>query len=115
MFSIVKYFRRNHFIEKNDFPENIFLRLARTKKYQRRKTESSNYRRNPATSDRRRQISVIVFRPNGRNQTKQPKSGCTGRNPIVLVKFQPVWPKSYLLESRKKKRMDSGRTGSNFG
>jgi hypothetical protein len=32
IFSIVKYFRRNHFLEKNDFPENIFRHLAHMKK-----------------------------------------------------------------------------------
>jgi hypothetical protein len=32
MFSVVKYFRRNHFLEKkNDFFENIFRHLVRMK------------------------------------------------------------------------------------
>jgi hypothetical protein len=39
MISVVKYFRRNHFSEKNDFLENIFRRLTRTKKLPMAKNE----------------------------------------------------------------------------
>jgi hypothetical protein len=49
MFSVVKYFQQNHFSEINEFTENIFRSLARTK-------IANGIKRNPATSGHHRRI-----------------------------------------------------------
>jgi len=90
MISAVKFFRRNHFFRKNDFFENIFRRLACTKKSS---TAKNGIRQRPIAVIR---LWQARFQPNSLTYDLiRLDSDCTGRNldrfgqsPAEIFRFQ---------------------------
>lgn len=79
IFFVIKYFQRNHFSEKNNFSENIFRRLSRTKKI---------------TGDKILSLADKIPATFTGFQLLLLDSSDEGRNPVAMARFWTVSPKS---------------------